>query len=437
MLDNKIMDQMFYPYGKNLLVSIPGQVIVKLHPYRSYNLNKDSYKTLAAIQEGASLRELAGRLGLTTEDELANLHKFLEMALRAEILTTDAKNKGILRVKSNCTHPPLERVFIEVTDRCNLKCAHCYMSASSEISGEQLLTLDELKDIIKKADEMGVYRMDFTGGELFFRDDISAILQAAADAFMITNIFTNGTMLDQKRVEYLAALGNIRVVFISLDDIIADEHDDFRGVKGSFNRTVEGIRLLKAAGMRVVVNITISKRNYERLDQIIRFCKDDLDVQYRIAPIVYVGRGTCFADDDLSLEQIAQAMKNVLGEGDKLTAGYCDDGDNFYEKNIPGCGVGHKMIYIRSNGEICLCPTLSSREDPGFLLGRIGHNDLQRVWEEAEVLNRFRDTYCKHQECERLAICRGGCRSRAFLQNGDLFAPDPVICSYFGIAERS
>lgn len=421
-----------YPSGNCVLVENPRRMIIKFKPYAVYPLNKDGYRVLQALGNGSSRSEIQHRLGIKTEGALQKLDTFLAMVLDKDVITKDKGGAGELKIKASRLTPPLERIFLEVTKRCNLKCAHCYLSASSRVSDEDELGYGDIIGIIERANELGVYRFDFTGGEIFFHDRINDFLQAALEEFMIVNIFTNGTLLNGKRCEFIGNLGNVRTAFVSLDDVREDVHDRFRGMKGAFRNTVEGIGLLKQNGIRVVVNITIWKQNVKRTLEIIDFCREGLGVECRIAPIVYVGRGKCFENDDVTVEDVVGAMKKVIGSREQLVLGYCGEAE-WMNRNIPGCGVGHRMLYIKSDGEMCLCPTLSSHESPDFELGRIGTDDIGDVWEGSETLRHFRNTYCKNQDCKYLSICRGGCRSRAFLESRDLFAPDSLTCAYFGV----
>ena len=424
------MSGSIYINGRILILRhIDKYSLVRLSPYEVYSINEEACKILKLIDDCSQLDYLYSSLQANDELRKDKINKFIKMSIKSNILTLDINRKGKLGIKQANTTPFLERLFIELTDACNLNCEHCYMSSSYTNRKINMLPLDLLDDLMQKAEKLGVYRVDFTGGELFVRNDIKDILKISADHFMVSNIFTNGTLLNEKNVALLKENGNIRSVFISLDDIIPEEHDSFRGVKGSFKRTVEGIKQLKNSNLKIVANITLNRRNVGRIQDIINFCREDLEIECRTAPVLYLGKGKCFEDKELTMADIIGAMKISLKNKVQFTSGYCDTEDN--DSIIPGCGVGHKMLYIRSNGEICLCPTLSSREDESFLLGNIYQDDINAVWENSKALQLFRASNCDNTECKNIMICRGGCRSRAFLQRGDLCDKDLILCKYF------
>lgn len=425
------MGERYYLNGRYIVIkNYKDCYIIRIKPYGIYPINEDGVRIFRLLSECNDVNEICTKIDLLGKREV--IKKFLDRCVKDGILTQDSTRKGEIREKSANTIPYLERVFFEITDACNLSCRHCYMSATYKARKVNEVPFEKIKEIIQKADQLGVYRMDFTGGEIFTRKDIDEILKLASDNFMVTNIFTNATMITEKRVKKLVELGNIRTIFISLDDIVESEHDEFRGVKGAFSNTMKAIKLLKKTDIKVVANITLSPKNINRIDKIIDYCRNDLEIDCRTAPILYVGRGKCFENNNLSLDQIKIAMDITLKHKSRFVSGFCDD-DSGNGEIIPGCGVGHKMIYIRSNGEICLCPTLSSRESEKFGLGNIYKDELQTLWNENEVLKTFRNSSCKNSDCKNMRICRGGCRSRAFLNDGNFNGIDPIICHYFDV----
>lgn len=420
----------YYPNGRFILVDQPYDKLVRLQPYHSFTLNETGARVFKLLGKGKTLADVAQTLNIHKESNIKELDAFLKKAVKQGILTHGKSELAEIRLKSNKTKPYLERIFMEVTAKCNFYCKHCYMSANKNVDTKMELTLDEIKDIILQADRLGVFRIDFTGGEAFLRNDIKEILQFSSDNFMITNIFTNGYALSEEMCSFLAGLGNIKIVFISMDDKNADSHDEFRGMAGSFDRIIKGVMQLKKLGIRPVMNITLNKSNSQHIKEIIDFCRNTLEVECRVAPILYVGRGKCFEKDNVDMDVIVNTMDYSIGDLLDLPYGESITGMD-QNVNEPSCGVGHKMVYIRSNGEICLCPTLSSRESSEFELGNIRTLTVVDVWEHSEKLNRFRNSFCRNQDCVHLPKCKGGCRSRAYLQNEDFYDVDTIVCNYF------
>ena len=421
----------YYIKGNLILIEKEKDILIKMRPYSIYAINSYSKKILKALLKNSNFIDLCNFLGVKNEISKLNIIQFLEQGIETGILTNNENDKGYLKCKSVTTSPHLERVFLEITSACNLNCKHCYMSSTYKKKLIDEIRVNKIKEIINEADNIGVFRFDLTGGEIFTRTDIYNILAEVRNKFMITNLFTNATLLDEKGIDTIANLGNIRTIYISLDDYIEEEHDAFRGVEGAFKKTVSNIRELKKRGLHIVANIIVSRSNIERLKYIIKFCHEELGIDCRTAPILPIGRGKSFTENDLTLEEIKYAMSVSLESQCDFVSGLCSENSRI--DIIPGCGVGHKMIYIRSNGEICLCPTLSSRENPLFKLGSIYEDSLLDIWNESKILKEFRESNCEHVNCDHREIYRGGCRSRAYLTSGKMDGRDPILCHYFGI----
>lgn len=404
--------------------------LIQLSPFKSYSLNKTGTIIIQNLKQGMTFEQLVVSFNLKYEKDINSLQNFLDQAIQCQIISNEKNSNAALRIVKTRMQPQLERIFMEVTSKCNFYCRHCYMSAHQQVDTTNEMTLDEIKNIIMWAYNSGVFRIDFTGGELFVRKDIKEILKFAAERLMITNIFTNGYSLNFETCKFLSDLGNIKIIFISIDDIDPEKHDAFRGMVGSYAKIIEGITYLKSLGMRVVINITLNEENSSRIKQVIDYCRNTIGVECRVAPIMYVGRGKCFEESKIPSELIIETMDYSIGD---MLGEIPDDNDMIVDKCIhePSCGVGHSMLYIRANGELCLCPTLSSRESDDFYLGNIRTHDIKEVWENSQKIKRFRENQCKIEDCKYMEKCRGGCRSRAYLQKSQINDVDQIVCEYF------
>jgi len=152
-----------------------------------------------------------------------------------------------------------------ITDRCNLKCRHCYQ----EGAGSREMPFDRIAAVIQEIAAMlkdwgEAYGLEFspsftiTGGEPFLRPDFFSILKEILQAGFASYVLSNGTMITQERAESLAALG-VKEVQVSLEGP-QGVHDGIRG-PGSFAASLQGVRNLQAAGVKVSLNSTLSKLN--------------------------------------------------------------------------------------------------------------------------------------------------------------------------------
>jgi MoaA/NifB/PqqE/SkfB family radical SAM enzyme len=163
----------------------------------------------------------------------------------------------------------------EATMRCNLHCEFCYVGDLLNIEGEwrQELTLAALTNAFPDQEPLQV---SLTGGEIFMRKDILSVMGLFREkGYACGYLTTNGTLIDDARAEALAALaakGFLKHISVSIDGP-GELHDRARGVKGTFERTAEGLRRLQAAAraqgspLRVSINTTVAQESLEALDE--------------------------------------------------------------------------------------------------------------------------------------------------------------------------
>jgi MoaA/NifB/PqqE/SkfB family radical SAM enzyme len=170
---------------------------------------------------------------------------------------------------------PMGLVY-EATMRCNLTCEFCYVGDLLNIEGEwrEELPLDALR----RAFPQGQLQVNLTGGEIFMRKDILSVLDVFREkGYTCGYLTTNGTIISDERAEALAELarlGFLTHVSVSIDGP-GELHDRARGVKGTFQRTSEGLRRLQAAAkkkgapLRVSINTTVAEQSLDTLEQMV------------------------------------------------------------------------------------------------------------------------------------------------------------------------
>ena len=129
-------------------------------------------------------------------------------------------------------------VVWNMTQRCNLKCAHCYAQAVTD-KGEDPINTEKAKVLIDDLAAYGAPVILFSGGEPTIRQDLPELASYATSKGMRAVISTNGTLIDRNMAKVLKDVG-LSYVGVSLDGG-EEVHDHFRGVKGSFRRALEGL----------------------------------------------------------------------------------------------------------------------------------------------------------------------------------------------------
>ena len=220
---------------------------------RIYRVKGLVEEVLKLGSQGFSVDEIASRLGLKED--------FLQLLSEGDVISF-VPEKGFKPLPvPEPKEENLRFMWLEVTSRCNLRCLHCYAGADALKPLEELPT-EAWKGAIREGAALGCRDIQFTGGEATLRKDLWDLVEfAKAEGYEFVEIFTNATTLNRERVRWMAEVG-INVA-VSLYSYKPEVHDRITGRKGSFERTVEGIRTLVEHEVPVRIAIIVMRENEE------------------------------------------------------------------------------------------------------------------------------------------------------------------------------
>ncbi len=184
---------------------------------------------------------------------------------------------------------------IELTARCNLTCGHCYINLPISDLGaaRRELTADKWCSIIDQVVDAGCLWLLFTGGEVFIRPDFPRIYEHAYKKGVLTEIFTNGTVITPEIADYLRDLKPLKVE-ITLYGATKQTYDLVTGVRGSFDRCMRGIGLILSRGIPLELKTTVTNVNMRELAGV-KALAQNLGVRFRFDPLLNLrvdgGRG--------------------------------------------------------------------------------------------------------------------------------------------------
>ncbi len=161
-------------------------------------------------------------------------------------------------------------VVWDFTSRCNLKCKHCYANAGKAAPDE--LTTEQAKEVVDQLDKAGVVAVALSGGEPTLREDFLEIASYIHRKGMYVSVASNGTLITKEFAKRMKDAG-VGYIEISLDHTNPEIHDEFRGVKGAWKRTVEGIRHCVEAGITTGIATTVTKYNYDNIPEMIKLAQ--------------------------------------------------------------------------------------------------------------------------------------------------------------------
>lgn len=343
-------------------------------------------------------------------------------------------------------------VDIDITSRCNLRCDYCY-HFSSEGDVESDLPMAEWLRFFDELGRCAVMNVTLAGGEPFVRPDLFELIDGIVRNRMRFAILSNGTLIDDERATRLAETRRCDYVQVSIDGSRAEVHDTCRG-RGTFEKTVKGVRHLQEHGIRVAARVTIHHRNVHDLDNIARFLLEDLGLPgFSTNAASYLGLCREHTDTvSLTVEDRELAMHSLLeldaryGGAINAQAGPLAEAriwmdmlarqDNTEKQKPPtggtlsSCGCSRSSLAVRADGTYVPCTLL-----PMIELGRINDDSLMDIWHHHPKLQRLRERgliplsgFEECRGCAFLASCRGGCPGITASATGDPYRPGLDVC---------
>src|SRR5574341_1028662 len=158
------------------------------------------------------------------------------------------------------------------TYRCNLRCGHCYLdtNALTKQSTSELSTQEGFRLIDQMAELNPNLLLILTGGEPLLRRDIYDLALYASQKGMMVVLGTNGNLIDDDIAKKLKASG-VTGIGISLDSIVPERHDKFRGISGAWDDTLNGIEACQRQGIEFQIQTTVTRENFSEIPNIIEF----------------------------------------------------------------------------------------------------------------------------------------------------------------------
>ena len=297
---------------------------------------------------------------------------------------------------------PLRQLFWECTLRCDLKCRHCgsdckMADASKDMPKEDFLRV--LDGIAKKTDPHKVFVI-ISGGEPLMRKDIEHCGAAIYQKGFPWGMVTNALHLTPQRFQGLLKAG-IHSMTISLDGL-EEDHNWMRGNERSFQMVSQAIDMLVATEGFVFDIVTcVTRRNYEKLDEIKDFLIRKGVKRWRLFTVFPVGRAALDPMMRLTNEafrEVFEYIKKVREEG-RIRADYgCEGFLGNYEGEVRNrlfsCQAGISVGSVMADGSIAACASI--RAD--YHQGNIYEDDFMDVWENRYMLYRDR-SWMKRDEC--------------------------------------
>ena len=331
-------------------------------------------------------------------------------------------------------------VIWEVTQSCDLACAHCRASARPERDPNELTT-DEGYQLLEEVKRFGNPLMVITGGDPLKRPDLFDLVEHSVATGLRTNVTPSATsLLTTEAIAEFQKCGISRMA-ISLDGPDAATQDGFRRVVGTYDRATEALRFARDIGLETQVQTTVTKRNLNRLGEMAEQVAEVRAKMWSLFFLVVTDRA--LEADDLTGDEYEKvfeflyALSKVAPYEVKTTEGlhyrrYI--AQKLTEEHGGRGGAGGRLLWRTSgvsDGKGFVFVSHTGEIYPsGFLpisAGNVRVNSLVDVYRNSTLFQILRDT--SHRDgkcgcCEYQKIC-GGSRARAYALTGNYLAADP------------
>ena len=342
-----------------------------------------------------------------------------------------------------------------LTQRCNQRCAHCYLSAFPGASAAEELSTEECFRVVDEIAEVNPdVLLILTGGEPLLRTDLFDLGGYAADKGFTVVLGTNGFLLKQQHAKAMRQSG-IQGASISLDSTDPARHDAFRRLPGAWRGAIQATEVLRAEGLPFSLHMSVIEWNVEEIPAMIDLARDLGARVLNLFFLVRTGRGEGLVDiTPAQYERILTDVARAQGvgsddgsaddpwgaavgrAGEMLIRAKCapffrrilyelDPASPLLKNFSEGsCPAGRHYCRIMPDGDVTACPYMP------VVAGNLRRIPFGTLWRDALLFTDLRGGRLGGRcgACEFAKVC-GGCRCRAYATYGDYLAEDPA-CIY-------
>jgi radical SAM protein with 4Fe4S-binding SPASM domain len=311
-------------------------------------------------------------------------------------------------------------VHLDVTYRCNERCEHCYLEHDDR--GE--MTTAEIRNLLGQLQEAGVFFLTLSGGEPLVRRDCFEIIEYARSLQFNVKLKTNAVLIRAKEARRLKALG-VEQVQISVYSHRAEVHDAVTKLPGSLRRTLEGIRLLRAQGLKVsVANVLMNSNSSD--SEGVRAFAGEVGAHYTLDPTItpMMDGGTDVLKYRVPPSELAAVFHNSALVGN--VEEFCAPPQRVDADILEGlpCSAGHTACYVSPYGDLYPCVQFP------LSCGNVRRQRFLEIWQDSPQLCEVRSIRAKDLDtcsaCSHLGTCTR-CPGLAYME-GNMRGPSVADC---------
>lgn len=328
---------------------------------------------------------------------------------------------------------PQKKCLVQLTERCNLHCKHCFVSSNNQGKDMEFKAFRE--KIVPNFMENQVKKVTLTGGEPFVYPHLLEVVKILCEKNIKVSICTNAVLVTEEFLMEIRAYGLVHFN-ISLDGFSSQSHGKFRGNDDPklFERIIRNIELISKYGM--LNGILVTPNEFSTINEyrkICKFAKQSKAKYVLMNPLSQFGRGEDSGNLGFTNEKMDELMRATMEYNTESMEMVYIRFPNKNRKPLNGCIAGD-ITYIFANGDVAYCPYMvfaakdkvSMYDYHDFLIGNIFDTDF--IWKDKISTYKFPVSIndvckeCSNKECMR------GCYAAKISQGKKLDECDVTLC---------
>jgi len=398
-------------------------------------VDEEAYEVITLADGSRSLKEIKKLLynnDKIDKEEIGELKSFVD-ALKDLNLLQKPNKEITYKAKSN-PKPILENITINITNKCNLRCKHCYIS---EYNKENNFPVNSFKNFINTAKDYEYIapNLNFAilGGEpLLEKEKLYEITKFGKNLGYEVIVSTNGQLINSEFARR-AKKFNL-VVQVSIEGSNEKINDYIRG-NGTFLKAQRGIKELVKYGVYTIISMVVHEFNFQDIEKFYYYGRSLRVNEVRYIPLKIMGQGKLNFNPILK-KDLLLAIHNLIKKHPESKQYFKRDYYTImkttcaYSNQTLYCGTGSKTLLIDANGDVYPCP---NHNLPEFNCGNITKKSFEDIWLKSPILKKVRSTYDINEinnDCNNCIVkywCKGGCRGEAY-ENSRIMTSKAIGC---------
>ncbi|MCI1654153.1 MAG: radical SAM protein [Lachnospiraceae bacterium] len=209
------------------------------------------------------------------------------------------------------------QLSLDITNRCNLRCLHCYNSSGENCVMNNELSDKEVRKFVDSLLPMKLLNLCFCGGETLLRKElIYECVRILSNGGIRTALVSNGTLATEEVIHNLYVAG-LKSIQFSIDGCCEETHDRLRNKKGVFEKVIKALNIVRNYDMEISISFAPTSFNVNELEMLHAYLESlsyENKAELRLQPLMPLGRGNKNKNDICPSEEQYRKLVNTVGK---------------------------------------------------------------------------------------------------------------------------